>query len=1123
MDFSFLAPYIFIIYLMTFIVAEANPVDVKTASEIGAKFLRASTNVKSADNLKLVATYSISRGEAAFYVFNADNGYVIVAADDCATPILAYSDEEIFDVDNIPPQYQEYLEGFVERIQYGIENNLVGDEDIVRRWNSVKVTGKTGKDRNTPVVGPLLTSIWHQNAYYNDKCPVTATGGSNGHVVAGCVATAMGQVMYYHKKPVTGQGSHRYTHPTYGVQSANFGATTYDWANMTDQLTGSSTPAQIAAVATLLRHCGVSVNMNYSTSGSGANSRDVPNVLRTYFRYSNEISEGYRADYDDRVWLARVKACLDINRPVYYSGTSVNATSGNSEGHAFVCDGYDTEDMLHMNWGWNGSGNCYVAVDVVKPSSNSYQFKYNNYAIFNIHPSDEGVTQHTVAVSSNNPDYGTVSGGGSFDNGDKTTVTATPSGDNVFCYWLENGGIASTKQSYEFNVLYSRNLIAVFAEPNSITIGASVLNSTGGSVSGGGNNSYGQSVTLTATPSEGYTFMYWLDAGNAIVSLDAEYTFKATESCNLTARFALSSEVCEITYTLADEYLDGWRGNKLNLTYEGTYTESLTLDNISMAYFDRKAIHETSLHLSWTLGAYIEGCKFSIKHKEGEVFYDKLSVTPSYSDDITVYRTGGSDRVFNGTSSNLWSVASNWENGTMPNANSIVGISHDVVISGTDNITVATLNLYENVTLTIAKNGILTVMGAIAQLGNSEIVIEEGGQLVYYFNRFAHGHMKKSVSAWNPGVSDKGWYAISTPMYETFFSDVENLTNDTYNVYRYNEATMTWENCQSSANQFNKFEEARGYLYRRNTAATLDFYYYFKNAETYYQLSNAASNSDLRGFNLIGNPYPHNIYKGNGAAISNAYLTDGFYTLSTDGTWTSRSDKTFPIKPCQAILVQAQSSVTNDILTIGNTTSDGVTKDYANAIQFVVTNSNYEDVAYALFKEGEGLNKIEHRNEEAPMLYIRYNDEDFAVADVDDTTTELDLNFKAATTGRYTLKINAEGCFGYLHLIDRLTGNDVDMLAEDEYSFVGSPSDAADRFIVKLSENAGVVDNSFAYQSGADVIICGDGTLQIFDVTGRMISTQNVNGVETFCMLSQGVYIFRLLGNEVKTQKIVIE
>ena len=1116
--------FVFIIFLMTFIAVEANPVDVKTAMEIGSRFLQASTNVKSADDLKLVATYNISRGDAAFYVFNAENGYVIVAADDCATPILAYSDEGIFDVDNIPPQYQEYLEGFVERIQYGIENNLTGDEDIVRRWDSVKVTGKTGKDRNTPVVGPLLTSTWHQNAYYNDKCPETATGGSNGHVMAGCVATAMGQVMYYHKKPVTGQYSQSYTPVGYPVQTANYGETTYDWANMPNQLTNLSTAEQIDAVATLLWHCGISVNMNYTDHGSGANSRNVPNALKTYFKYSTEMSDGNRADYDDRVWLARVKACLDINRPVYYSGTSVNATTGNSEGHAFVCDGYDTEDMLHMNWGWSGSGNCYVAVDVVNPSSNSYQFKYNNYAIFNIHPSDEGVTQHTVAVSSNNPGYGTVSGGGSFDNGTKTTVTATPSGGHVFCYWLENGGIASTSQNYDFNVLYSRNLTAVFAESNSIAIGASVLNSTGGTVSGGGDDySYGQSVTLTATPSEGYTFMYWLDAGNAIVSLDAEYTFKATESCNMTARFALSSTVCEITYTLADEYLDGWRGNKLNLKYEGTYTESLTLDNISMAYFNRKAIHETSLHLSWTLGAYIEGCKFSIKHTEGEVFYDKLSVTPGYSDDITVYRTGGSDMVFNGTSSNLWSMKSNWENGTMPNSNSIVGISHDVVISGTDNITVATLNLFENVTLTIAKNGILTVMGAIAQLGNSEIVIEEGGQLIYYFNRFAHGHMKKSVNAWNPDVSDKGWYAISTPMYETLFSDVENLTNDTYNIYRYNEATMTWENCLSSANQFNMFEEARGYLYRRNSAATLDFYHYFRNAETYYQLSNAASNSDLKGFNLIGNPYPHNIYKGNGAAISNAYLKDGFYTLSTDGTWTSRSDKTFPVKPCQAILVQAQSGVTNDILTIENTTSDGVTKDYANAIQFVVTNSNYEDVAYALFKEGEGLNKIEHRNEEAPMLYIRYNDEDFAVADVDDTTMELNLNFKAATAGRYTLKINAEGYLGYLHLIDRLTGNDVDMLVEDEYSFIGSPSDAAERFIVKLSENAGVAD-SFVYQSGADVVICGEGILQVFDVTGRIISTRNVHGVETIRKPSQnGVYIFRVLGSEVKTQKIVIE
>ena len=420
----------------------------------------------------------------------------------------------------------------------------------------------------------------------------------------------------------------------------------------------------------------------------------------------------------------------------------------------------------------------------------------------------------------------------------------------------------------------------------------------------------------------------------------------------------------------------------------------------------------------------------------------------------------------------------------------------------------------------------MTVTGSIAQLDGAKVVIEEGGQLMSYFNYFIKGSIKTSVNAWNPDASDKGWYAISSPMYAIKFSYVVNLTNDTYNVYRYNETTMTWENCQNSVNQFDEFAVGRGYLYRRNSDATLDFDYYFYNTYAEYRLSNAASNSDLRGFNLIGNPYPHNIYKGNGTAIPNTYLKEGFYTLQTSGVWKPETDNSTVIKPCQAILVQALSTVVDNILYIENTMSNGAAKDYADRIRFSVTNSEYEDVAYAVFKEGEGLNKIEHRNEDAPMLYIRNKDEDCAIADIDDVTKTFGLHFKAATTGKYTLTFNAEGDFSYLHIIDKLTGDDVDMLVENEYSFIGSPVDDVERFVVsyEFSENSDISDNTvFAYQSGDDIVVCGEGTLQVFDITGRMVSTQRVNGVETLRKPSQGVCIFRLLGKDVKTQKLLIK
>lgn len=335
---------------------------------------------------------------------------------------------------------------------------------------------------------------------------------------------------------------------------------------MPNELTNSSTSVQKTAVSTMLYYCGVSVDMMYETDDSSAYSEDVPYALKTYFKYSTDMSYGHRDDYDDMVWLARVKASLDLGFPAHYSGSRVTDIGGRS-GHAFVCDGYDSGDLLHFNWGWNGGGNTYCAVNALNVDGRKYI--YANYAIFNIHPSTDAAITHSVSVSSNNTDWGTVSGGGSFAIGVKTTVTATPVEGKVFCYWLENGGIVSTDNPYQLEVLYSRNLTAVFAEPNSIAITASALGNAGGTVIGGGDYSYGQEVTVKA---------------------------------------------------------------------------------------------------------------------------------------------------------------SNWTSGNKPGSDDIAGITQDVTVD--ENVTVATLNLYDGATLIIPAGKILTVTGTIAEMDDAKIVIEEGGQLV---------------------------------------------------------------------------------------------------------------------------------------------------------------------------------------------------------------------------------------------------------------------------------------------------------------------------------------------------------------------------------------------------------
>ncbi|MBR5082225.1 MAG: C10 family peptidase, partial [Bacteroidales bacterium] len=483
------------------------------------------TPLRSADGLQLVTTYNIDRGDAAFHIFNTSNGFVIVAADDCATPVLGYSDEGRFDVNNIPIQLQDYLQGFVEEIQYGIENHLEADGKTIREWEMVKATGHLMSNRSNRTVDPLLTSEWGQNCYYNAMCPEDE-GGYCGHAVTGCVATAMAQIMRYWGYPENGTGSHSYipeSHPEYGTLSVDFGATTYQWSAMPNTLSSSN----YEAVATLMYHCGVSVNMDYGPRGSGAWSVNVRGALTSYFGYSNEMSYEGRSSYTIASWKAKLKDCINLGRPVYYSGST------GSVAHVFVCDGYDMYDMFHINWGWDGSSNGYFAIGALNVSGglNYYEFNTGNNALFNIHPQGDA-TNYVINVLSSNVEGGLVSGGGTFAHGSTVTLSATPNSGYDFCYWEENGGIASTNPNYSFTANFNRDLTAVFAAPFNVTVSAL----EGGTASGGGTFRYGESCTVTAIPDEGYAFANWTKNGS-VASINSNYTFVVMEESLLVAHF----------------------------------------------------------------------------------------------------------------------------------------------------------------------------------------------------------------------------------------------------------------------------------------------------------------------------------------------------------------------------------------------------------------------------------------------------------------------------------------------------------------------------------------------------------------------------------------------------------
>ena len=500
--------------LLNVVGLNANPVDINTAREVGFKFMNANakTPMQGIDELQLVTTYNISRGDAAFHIFNTPNGFVIVSADDCATPILGYSNEGRFDVNNIPIQLQDYLQGFVEQIQYGIENNMEADEKTVQQWELVRTIGRLTNNRSDEVVEPLLSTKWHQDYPYNiyvpDGCPT------------GCVATAMAQIMKYWEWPVQGTGEHSYQWNGQTL-SANFGETTYDWGNMIDDYDVNSTQEQKEAVATLMWHCGVSVNMYYASGGSSAHL--FPSSLIDYFNYSDDLHAEYRQD--DESWMSLLKADLDLGRPVYYEGSNINQT----QGHAFVCDGYDANDRFHFNFGGGDSSEAYFAL-------NANGFSMSNYGIFNIHPNASISRQVTASVSPF--DGGIAAGAGTYDIGSICTMTATANEGYTFMYWTEEDEVVSSHAEYSFCVRKDRDLVAHFGTPFPIEVVIDPEES--GIVSGTGEYDNGSTCTLSATANEGYEFICWRRANGSVASTASTYSFTVTEATTLTAVFAVS-------------------------------------------------------------------------------------------------------------------------------------------------------------------------------------------------------------------------------------------------------------------------------------------------------------------------------------------------------------------------------------------------------------------------------------------------------------------------------------------------------------------------------------------------------------------------------------------------------
>ena len=463
----------------------------------------------------------------------------------------------------------------------------------------------------------------------------------------------------------------------------------------------------------------------------------------------------------------------------------------------------------------------------------------------------------------------------------------------------------------------------------------------------------------------------------------------------------------------------------------------------------------------------------------------------------TFQTLNGNEKQFN--SDGNWDVDANWLPEGVPTDN--------------QNVTI-------NAAVTIPENYVAVANGITLGTGGS-ILIKDGAELQYNSGEVV-ATIEKVINKYT-GKKDN-YYLIASPIGSVESTGVENLLSGDYDYYEFDATEeLEWRNYEQTA--FN-MTNGLGYLYANSADVTLQFsgellepsYYYAGGNGSYYLTYDESY--DFGTFNLLGNLYARKgyLYYYNS---DNSWedITD-FYVMGSNGSLVPNTDPY--LRPCEGAMVEATEASQRVLVA----TEPYATRNASSSLNMsVVSNNKTVDVARIRFGEGRGLKKIQ-MDRNSSKLYIPQDNKDFAVVYAE-AQGEMPVSFKAETNGTYTISLsNQEVSFNYLHLIDNLTGNDVDMLANPSYSFEAKTTDYASRFrLVFATGNA--TDDNFVFFGNGSLVINNEGnaTMNVYDVTGRLINTQSINGS---CQVSlnapAGVYMIQLVnGNNTKTQKIVVK
>ncbi len=422
---------------------------------------------------------------------------------------------------------------------------------------------------------------------------------------------------------------------------------------------------------------------------------------------------------------------------------------------------------------------------------------------------------------------------------------------------------------------------------------------------------------------------------------------------------------------------------------------------------------------------------------------------------------------------------------------------------------ISTLTLDANDQMTVTENSTLTVSGTLTNNDPANLILEEGAQLIHN-SANVKATVKKNIIPYTS--DDNGWYFIASPVLESITpSTVNGLLNGVYDLYYYDEPTYYWMNYRNNA--FN-LTYKQGYLYASNANTPLQFAGTLTPSNSSVTLSDLSHSATvLNGFNLVGNPF-----------ACNATVDKSFYITDETGSSIILADNGRQVKPCEGIFVQA--TISNTSVTFTKAGAKG--RSLSNSFDLTLTQGRTTiDRARVQLGNEESLDKFNLNDNTSSQIYFPQNGRNFAVTSISGEN-ELPLNFEAMRDGIYTLNIELGSLnLGYLHLIDNLTGANIDLLSTPNYTFEAKTSDHASRFRLVFDASDAETNDSFVYVANGQLHVLnqGEADLQIIDVMGRILHNETITG--SFDMplnLIAGTYILRLSNaNQVLTQKVIIQ